>query len=155
MTLKQPREDIANGTNRDDDLLSLDDTAVAHRDALIGMARLLYNATMVGNPAPITADVYKRVSEPQPGDLVVEAGVLYTRDQDKRLKGLGVLLEKRTEWWHTDKEWADLLAEEAYEPDDDRPTDEAWYVQYGTKAEDVCRWTDCKFIALPYDYRAH
>lgn len=150
--LKQPREDVKPGADRDDDLLSLEDSAVPHRDALIGMARLLQRATRVGSPAPITEDIYKRLSAPQPGDLVVESSVLYTRDPDKRLKGLGILLEKRAEWWHSDQEWADLLAEEAYGPDDDRPQDEAWYVQYGPSAEDVCRWTNCSFIALPWDW---
>lgn len=153
MTLKQPREDIASGTDRDDDLLSLEDSGVAHRDALIGMARLLYKTTLVGNPAPIVEDIYKRLSAPQPGDLVVELSVLYTRDPAKRLKGLGILLEKRTEWRDTDEDWAALVGEGAVYPDDERFTDEAWYVQYGPSAEDVCRWTNCTFIAVPHDYR--
>lgn len=151
--LKQPREDVASGTDRDDALLALDGSAEAHRFALIGIARLLYKTTLVGNPAPIVEDIYKRLTTPQPGDLVVELSVLYTRDPDKRLKGLGILLEKRTEWHDTDEAWAAAVAEGAVYPDDERFTDEAWYVQYGPSAEDVCRWTDCSFIALPYDYR--
>lgn len=153
MTLKQPREDVANGTNRDDLLLSLDESAAPHRNALIGMARLLYKTTLVGNPAPLVEDIHKRISSPRPGDLVVELSVLYTRDPDKRLKGLGILLERRTEWHHTDEAWAATVAEGAVHPDDERFTDEAWYVQYGPSAEDICRWTDCTFITLPYDYR--
>lgn len=152
-TYKQPNEDVAFGTDRDDDLLSLDETAAAHRNALIGMARLLHRACLVGNRAPIVDDIYERITPPQRGDLVVELSVgMYTQDPEKRLKALGILLEKRTEWDSTDEEHADLIAEGAVYPDEERITDIAWYIQYGPRAEDVCRWTNCSFVALPYEW---
>ncbi|MGW4406540.1 hypothetical protein ACWEJ6_21100 [Nonomuraea sp. NPDC004702] len=152
VTLKQPREDVASGTDREDDLLSLEGSAVMHREALIGVARLLYRTTLVGNPAPVVEDIDRRLSDPQPGDLVVETSVMYSRDPDKRLRGLGILLEKRTEWYETDEEYAELVAEGSMDADEPRFTDTAWYIQFGPKAEDVCRWTNCAFIALPYEW---
>lgn len=146
--MKQPHEDIK-GSPLSDDLLSLDEKAVAHRDALIGMARLLHKACLVGDAAPVVVRIYDRLTKPQPGDLVVGMSAMYSRDGDHRLKGLGILLEKRVEWMETDEEWAELVADEEADTDE-RFTDEAWYIQYGPNAEDVCRWTDCMFIALPH-----
>jgi hypothetical protein len=151
VTLKQPREDVA-GADRDDDLLSFVEKAIAHREALIGMARLLYDATRVGDPAPVTAAVHHRVTNPRPGDLVVEVSVLYGRTPESRIKGLGILVEKRKEWYETDEEYAEALAEGAMTADEPRFTDTAWYVQYGPSAGDICRWTECKFIALPHTW---
>lgn len=152
VTLKQPREDVAAGVDRDDDLLSFDESAVAHRDALIGMARLLHSATLVGDPAPVVVKLYERITKPCPGDLVVELSAMYSHDPVKRIKALGILIEKRQEWYDTDEEWADLVAEGAVYADEDRRTDTAWYIQYGSAAGDVCRWTDCDFMALLYDW---
>lgn len=154
--MKQPREDIT-GTLLTDDLLSLEESAVAHRDALINMARLLWNAVLVGEPAPVVKEMLARIRSPRPGDLVVEHSVLYRRDPDTRMKGLGILIETRHEWATTDDEWAARLAdpeELGLLEDEDRSTDEAWYVQYGPNPEDVCRWVDCEFFALPLDWRS-
>lgn len=148
---KQPYEGIS-GLDRDDLLLSLDEAALTHRDALIAMVRHLQTATMVGNPAPVVERMNERIRTPQPGDLVVEASRgLYARDPETRYKALGILLEKRREWWHTDEEWEAQRAEEVaagFEPDE-RPTDTAWYVQYGPNAGAICRWTNCSFVTLP------
>src|SRR5215467_3292917 len=145
---QQPREDVVGIDRTGDDLLSLDERAVAHWNALIAMAKHLRTACGVGNPAPIVADIGKRIHNPQVGDLVVECtrviwGHRRTSDDD-RLKGLGYLVEHRTEWAHTDDEWQRALTEDGYEADE-RPTDEAWYVQYGPDPGDVCRWTNCDF----------
>lgn len=150
--MKQPHEDVQ-GSPRADDLLSLDESAVTHRDALIAMARLFSRTCLVGNPAPVVRDIDTRINKPRPGDLVVEQSVMYTRDPAKRLKGLGILIETRDEWAVTDAEHA---AEVAYQReeygeviDNERLTGTAWYVQYGPHPGDVCRWTDCSFVALP------
>lgn len=149
MTYKQPHEDIT-GTDRTGDyLLSLDDPATAHREALIAMARLLREACLVGRPAPIVARIGERIHTPQIGDLVVEQSAIWTRPAE----GFGYLIERREEYWHTDEQWQADLAAWCGDP---RPTDEAWYVQYGPQPVDVCRWTNCSFIVLPIgdDFRS-
>ncbi|HWB34526.1 MAG TPA: hypothetical protein VHA75_00725 [Rugosimonospora sp.] len=150
--MKQPHEDIR-GASRSDYLLSLDEQAVAHRDALIAMAKHLKSACLVGNPAPVVQRMYERITHPQPGDLVVEATTLYRADPDTRIKSLGILVEHREEWWTTDEQWEADKAEDGTLTEDDRLTDHAWYVQYGPDPEDICRWVNCDFIVLPIEQR--
>lgn len=169
----QPREGITGTDRTEDDLLSLEDAAIPRRLLMIGMAHCLRKATLVGNPAPIVARMNERIRDPQPGDLVVEESTAYRRDEDTQVKAFGILLAHRTEWAQTDEEWAadveqerkaheEFLrgpyaqpgdADEPWEPDE-RMTDHAWYVQYGPKAGDICRWTNCSFVAIPTDPRA-
>lgn len=151
-TLKQPREGIV-GLERDDFLLSLDDKAIAHRDALIAMARHLHTASLVGDPAPVVQRIYERIKHPQPGDLVVEWSMGVRGDTDTRLKAFGILIEHRNEWWETDEEWAALKVADGDLGEDDRMVDHAWYVQYGNDPEAICRWTNCDFLAIPTDPR--
>lgn len=168
-TYPQPREGIT-GTNRDDDLLSLEDAAVPRRLMMGGMAKCLRDAVLVGNPAPSVARMWARMKDPQPGDLVIETSTFYRSDEYDRIKAMGILITHRTEWWQTDEEWATWVEEEraAYEeflrgpysqPGDgpfdpstcERLTDHAWYVQYGPQAGDICRWVNCEFIMIPTD----
>lgn len=152
--MKQPREDVA-GVQRTDDLLSLDMDAAPHRATIAALMRHLTRATMVGHPAPIVQRMCERIRDPQIGDLVVESHMAtrHRADLDTRTKAVGYLLEHRTEWACTDAEWADAIAEDPGLADQ-RVTDEAWYVQYGPAPEDVCRWTNCSFLAVPVDPRA-
>jgi hypothetical protein len=147
----QPREGISGTDRTEDDLLGLDDKAIARRLMMIGTAKALHTATLVGNPAPVVADLYARMRDPQPGDLVMEVGVPFRRsDPDGQIKGFGILIDHRKEWASTDEEWAaELAADPDLDPVADRFPDHAWYVQYGPAAEDVCRWTNCEFIAIP------
>jgi hypothetical protein len=152
--LKQPREGIV-GVERDDFLLSLDEKAVPHRDALIAMARHLQTASLVGNPAPVVQRIYERIKNPQAGDLVVEWSMsVRARDLDTRMKAFGVLIEHRNEWWETDDEWQALKAEDGFLTDEERMVDHAWYVQYGNDPGDVYRWVNCDFLAIPTDPKA-
>lgn len=166
---KQPHEGIA-GTSRDDDLLSLEDAAIPHRMAIMGVANCLRKAVMVGQPAPIVQRMSERMRDPQPGDLVMEESTIWSRDQDTRIKAFGILIEHREEWWETDEVWAKMVeeertgheeflrgpyaqpgdADEPWEPDE-RRTDHAWYIQYGPKATDICRWVNCSFVTIPTD----
>lgn len=149
-TLPQPHEDVR-GVDRTDSLLSLDDANLVTRDLLRGFSRHLSNATLVGHPAPVVERMGVRLRDPQPGDLVVETSTIgLSGDNDRAIKGLGILLAKRDEWWHTDEEWAQRLADGDWGPADQRPADRAWYVQYGSAAVDVCRWTNCSFTAVPW-----
>lgn len=146
--MKQPNEDVPQGTTRDDDLLSLDPRAVTHRNALIAMSRHLLTATLVGNPAPIVSRMYTRLKDPRPGDLVVEMSA-ELRDAQHRINALGILLEHRVEWQETDEEWEAIKAEDHFLTDVDRGAEDVWYIQYGSDAENVVRWTNCSFDVVP------
>lgn len=144
--MKQPNEGVT-GTDRDDYLLSLAPEATAHRDMLITTAANLHSACRSANPT-----LYDRMAKPRPGDLVVILDIFWSQDPARRMRGLGILLERRIEWYDTDEEWAAMIAEEralGFEPDEERRTDNATYVQYGPNAVDVCRWVDCTVLALP------
>ena len=126
--------------------------AVAHRDALIVMARHLHTATLVGDPAPVVRIMGERTRLPQPGDLVVESSrVIYGRcDLDTRTKGFGTMLARRREWYSTDEQWAAECAEEGWDPAaEERMTDTVIYIQYGSAAVDICRWENADVIVLP------
>lgn len=151
--MKQPHENVTGVARTGDDLISLDERAIAHRNALIVMAHHLRDATMVGNPAPAVERVGNRLRTPLVGDLVVEVTAFYRhrRDPDTALKGFGYLVERRREWWTTDEEWEREKAEDGGLDDSDRSTDEAWYIQYGPEPVDICRWTNCEFYVVPID----
>lgn len=153
----QPFEGIT-GTLRDDFLLSLDVRAVAHRDALIAMAHHLRTAIYVGHPAPVVQEVQQRVRNPRVGDLVVECTkAIRSPDRNVRLQGLGILLAHRMEWYESDEEWEKYKADETQyggEVDEnERTTDEAWYLQWGNNPGHVFRWHNAEFMALPLDPR--
>lgn len=140
----RPHENVR-GVDRTDTLLSLEDVNLPVRDLLRGLARHLGSATLVGNPAPVVERMAERLRRPRPGDLVVESSTIF-RGGDSAIKGLGILLAERDEWWHSDEEWGQVVADGW----DKRPVDHAWYVQYGSAAVDVCRWTNCSFTVIPW-----
>lgn len=146
----QPHEGITATDRTEDDLLATDDQAVARRLMMIGTVRALYSACCVGNQAPVVAEMWARMTDPRPGDLVMEVGTPFRKSNpDAQIKGFGILLDHRQEWMSTDEEWTSARAEDPDVREDERFHDHAWYVQYGPAAEDVCRWTDCEFIAVP------
>lgn len=146
-TYPQPHEGVT-GTQRADDLLSLEESAIPVREMLRGMAFHLQAATLVGSPAPVVSRIYQRITHPQPGDVVVVQDSRYM-GEDSRIKGFGILLTERREWWTTDEEWEREKAEDYGATDGERMTDHAWYVQYGPSPKDVCRWTNCTLLAVP------
>jgi hypothetical protein len=146
----EPYQNVT-GTDRDDDLLSLEESARPHRDALLALADLLERTTLVGRPAPIVETIGHRIRNPRVGDLVAERSGLVSLRADRRIHSLGILVEHRHEWETTGEEWRAVQAEDPFA---DRTAVEVWYVQYGPAAGDVCRWENCRFIALPgLDYR--
>jgi hypothetical protein len=150
--MKQPHEDIAGTDRTGNDLLSLEPSAQAHRDALIALTRHLHTATLVGNPAPVVQRMCERIYSPQPGDLVVESSAgMHSADPKRRATALGYLVEKRREWWHTDEEWEQYKTEDGFVTDDDRMVDTAWYIQYGPNPGDIFRWVNCSFLVVPVD----
>jgi hypothetical protein len=134
-------------------VLSLDERAAPHRETLIAMARHLHTATLVGDPAPVVRRMCDRLRSPEPGDLVVTAEVMHgRRDPDSRLKGLGIYLGSRTEWELTDAQWEAYKAEDGCGlTDEDRVTDDVFYIQYGPDPGDICRWHNSSAVVLPVD----
>ncbi len=126
------------GTQRDDDLLSLDERAVPHRLALLSLTRTLITTTLVGHPAPVVAEIRDRMRNPVSGDFVVEWTTATSEHAplDDRIKGIGYLIERRRESYGG--------------PDpDDIGHEGVWYVQYGPAPGDVCRWVNADFVAIP------
>jgi len=152
-TWPQPYEGITGTARAEDDLLSLDDIAIPRRMLMIRMAECLSRATLVGSPAPVVARMRARMDNPKPGDLVVARFI--SRDEDSLIKGFGILLAHRREWWSSDEDWAaEMAAEpEALRGDGNRCTDDIWYVQYGPQERDICRWSNASFLAIPADAR--
>jgi hypothetical protein len=149
-------------------LLSLDERAILHREALIAMAHHLHTATLVGSPAPVVRRMSDRLHQPGPGDLAVTIEVLHGRpDPDSRLRGFGIYLGGRKEWCESDAEWAawcaaerdsilrDYSGTEADEliamtvGEDNRTADTVFYLQYGPDPGDICRWHNSEAIVLP------
>jgi hypothetical protein len=164
-TYKQPHEGVTGVDRSDNDLLSLDASAVVHRLAIATLAKHLHDAVMVGNPAPVVERMWQRIREPRVGDFVLEWAMYRRGGLDQCIKAMGYLVEKRTEWWSTDEEYEREVAEElawhvehgrdpAEFEADERMTDVAWYIQYGQDARDICRWTNCSFIVVPIDSEA-
>ena len=163
-TYPQPHEGITGTDRTGDDLLSLEDEAIPRRLMMIGLAYCLCQATLVGNPAPVVARMSKRINDPQPGDLVMERATPYRKHrEDDQVKGFGILITHRDEWWQTDEDLAADIAkmradgdvDEGYlaslESGEERSVDHAWYIQYGPRAGDICRWTNCEFVTIPTD----
>lgn len=147
---KAPREGVR-GNDRKDWLLELDTSAIPHRDVLINVTHHLWTATLVGNQAPIVKRMFERMRQPVIGDLVMEYGAPFMTGED-RLNALGILVEHRTEWVHTEAVW-ERIGAEYIELNEVRPTEEAWYVQYGNAAVDICRWANCDFVAVPAQFK--
>lgn len=131
-------------------ILSLEDDAVPARRAIYALSWHLQRATLVGDPAPIVAEMHDRMRHPQVGDLVVECTRGHYAAHAERgdwYRGIGILLAVQHEWLSTDEEWA-ADPDSAFE--DNRAADEWAYVQYGPAPEDVCRWGNCEFMMVPW-----
>ncbi|WP_410646244.1 hypothetical protein [Amycolatopsis sp. cmx-4-54] len=150
--IKQPRQDVT-GTDRPDlSLLSLTEPALEARAALIAMAAQLRTACEVADPAPVVHRMYTRMFDPVPGDLVVEIGATTAGAGTDLVTAFGLLVEHRQEWATTDEQWH---AEQHRDPGltaQDRVREDAWYIQYGPAAGDLCRWVNCTFMTLPIDW---
>lgn len=141
-SMLQPHENVT-GADRDDDLLSLEPSAMAHRDLIGSLACAVYDACMVGNPAPKVLEAWERITHPSVGDLVYVTDGRYRRNApiETRVHSLGFLVERRREWWSTDEQWAAEMAEDdSLAPGERLVERDAIYVQYGPSAADVCRW---------------
>lgn len=132
----EPNEGMT-GTPRPD--LSLTDDITLTRDSIRAIAKALTTTCLVGHRAPAVTELWERISHPQIGDLVVET-------TSRSPMGVGYYLGSREEWMITRDEDAANQAEYGDEP---RTTDTYHYVQYGPNPQDVCRWYNCSFTAIP------
>lgn len=167
----EPHEGIT-GAERDDDLLDLTPEALRRRLIMCAMAKGFHDAVGVGNAAPRVQRMNERFNRPftgphnfRPGDLMIETSALYgAPSRDGWERGFGIYITDRQEWATTLGEYEEWIEEERtyYEdttydfdpksPDWARHTDHAWYIQYGSNPGDVCRWTNCSFLAVPTSY---
>jgi hypothetical protein len=155
----QPYEGVKGVDRTRDDLLVLTEAAMHRRLVMLSMASLLWGAALDGAHTETGHDLYRRMSNPGIGDLVVETvGMRSPAKVDAQgdarvVTCFGILLGSRTEWTCTDEDWQRYREEGAADgypmPDDARMTEEASYVQYGSSADDICRWANCSLIALP------
>ncbi len=147
--MKQPMEGIQGIDMSNIALLSLEDNALTVRLMMMRLFKYLWEAVLVGNPAPNVRRMFERMRNPQIDDLVIESSAVFSEDP----KGLGLLLDHRDEWWQTDEEWATSLSEDLDLKDEDRQSEHVWYIQYGCAAIDICRWTNCSFVMVPVGVR--
>lgn len=115
----QPHAGI-DGTPRTDPLLSLDDGDIERvRRAVVDRVSSM--------------SFWGRCAPPRPGEFAVEETVLLGWAGGNWYQGFGILLARRRE-----------------RPCDADPrTEEAWYIQYGPRPDDVCRWANSSFAAIP------
>jgi hypothetical protein len=151
VTFPTPWEDVPPGVDRDEPWLALTDEAIETRLWLRAFSESLYHVALTAarpTAAPAVNTFWGRMSDPHPGDLVLEVstpGIVPER-LDGLTKGLGFLVDVREEYVHTHDEWAECADQYRGQ---ERPTERIWYVQYGPSADDVCRWENCRFVALP------
>lgn len=146
-----PWQDVPPGADRDEPWLALDEDAITTRLWLRTLGESLHRSALYAtHPAmpPVSRAYWDRMKSPRAGDLVLEVstpGILPGR-LDGLIKGLGFLVCTREEYIDTDEEWEQVKDQYRDQP---RPADQRWYVQYGQAAADVCRWENCRFVALP------
>ena len=163
--MKQPHEDIrGEDLSHLGHLLCLSDEAQAHRSLIVSTAHLVLNACLSVNPTPNQQQIDYRLRHPRVGDLVFEESSFWGSyrkghplEGNSWCRGFGFLVEERVEWWHTDADWASRLEDVDYFGLElgERPTDHAWYVQFGPAPEDICRWVNCSIVAIPVDPHEH
>lgn len=162
----QPHSGIQGKSLGEGHLLSLDDESVARRMEVLHRTWQRWRDILHGR-LPDRDALFNCMYDPQIGDLVVEITTGSRRSGEDLVQASGILLVSgRKEWASSDEQWAQAVAEEkaAHEkagiPFDadrfagERFTDTAHYIQYGPDPQDVCRWVNCKFIAIPEDLLA-
>ena len=144
----RPHEGIT-GTDRPGDPL-LSSAEMSHLIGVLGYH--LSSVLLLGQQAPFSETIHKRMEAPQPGDAVVVTDPVLRGTSETRHQGVGYLLEVRKEWWDTDEEWERQKAEDDTLAEADRMIEPAaWYIQYGENAGAVCRWVNCRVVAIPTD----
>lgn len=132
----------------DDPLLSLDESFLPFR--VLVMSSQWYATYLFGMAgAPIGIDWQRRYREPKPGELcfATDWAINSRADADTLMKSFGYFLGEQQEPIYDDETWAKV--QDQYGDRKDCPTERVFYIQYGPKPDDVCRWEDarCQVIA--------
>lgn len=170
MDYPEPHEGVTGVTRTRDDLLSLEDAAIARRMIVMDIAETLFKLALAAPVRPLNGDVpaFDRIARPKVGDLVIERTSAFIREPEHRARSFGILLGRRMEWATSSNDWKMWLQQEAAACrmngdeegalavlKEERLTDHAWYIQYGSDAKDICRWTNCMFYTVPTSLLHH
>jgi hypothetical protein len=137
------------GTDRTGDpLLNLDEAFIPFRIAIMSSQwYATYLFGMAGSPLGI--DWQKRMRQPRPGELcfATDHAINDRSDPDTRQKSFGYYLGEQMEPIYDDETWEEV--KDQYDDRKDCPTEPIFYIQYGPKPDDVCRWENasCQVIA--------
>jgi hypothetical protein len=146
MSYPEPHEGITGVARAGDGILESESAS----SLAAVLASHLHRATLVGNPAPMVAEMNRRMLSPQPGDRVVVLDSMFRQDPVTRFQGVGHLVAVREEWASTAAQWAAEMEDDLSLTDEARWIERnAWYIQYGPEPVDICRWTNCQVIAFP------
>jgi hypothetical protein len=83
--VKEPHEDVVGQDRTGDILMESEDASSLFLD----LTSKINRATLVGNPAPLVAEMRRAMDAPRIGDRVAVADAIYSKNPDKRHKGVG------------------------------------------------------------------
>lgn len=159
----QPHEGVQGMELGEGHLLALDEASIRRRIEVINRVKERWDDILYGQVADRDA-AFKRMYNPRVGDMVMELTTSFRSDRESQVQGFGILLVyKRREWACTDEEWALHVAREKEEHEKlglsfdagaygrNRFPDTVSYLQYGPDPGDICRWSNCTFIAVTAD----
>lgn len=159
----QPHEGVQGTELGEGHLLALDDASIERRLKVVARAMERYDDVLHARISNRN-DVFDRMYNPRVGDTVMELTTSFRLDPKAQTQAFGILLvHERREWACTDEDWARNVAKEKANHEEDglefdaeqfakdRFADTASYIQYGSGAQDICRWSNCKFLAVPAD----
>lgn len=126
---------------------------------LVAAGRMLWSATLIGNPPPSTRRLIERMRNPQPGDLVWESSTALRalRDPAWADRVLGWFVKRglspwvsREEWESADCEWR----ERDGQPYEECPTRQIWIIRPWGNPTGEFSWENAELLALPLDWTA-
>lgn len=131
------------------------DPLLSPDEAVVPFIRLLLSSQWYANylygmaNAPIGVRWQKRRRSPQPGELcyVTDHAGNPRSDDDTIRKAFGYFLGEQQEPIYSEEVWQEVRGQ--YYGRQDCPTEDVFYIQYGPKPGDVCRWENasCQAIA--------
>lgn len=109
-----------------------------------------YTATLVGNPAKVTADFGDRMKDPKIGDFVIETSTVYRSRGTGDIDAIGVLEEVAWEKVAFDSD-PEFVWDEAVEGRP-HPLERVTYIR--TLDGRRFRWVNASFVAAPIELKA-
>lgn len=147
-------ERLRGADRTDDPLLNLDEAFLPFR--VLVMSSQWYATYLFGMAgSPLGIDWQRRYRKPRPGELcfATDHAINPRADADTLMKSFGYFLGEQWEPVYDDETWEQV--KDQYREDHQtieevvRPTERVFYIQYGPKPDDVCRWENaqCQVIA--------